>query len=304
MTTYGKSKLIKRQRIGARRVNRRVGGEKTAKTAARRRPSLLATKRVMKVVGVLALAVLTAVGVYHVGRLAVGGERLRVARVEIVGNERASRRELDAYIGIKLGQSLLELDLDVIALRLRHHPWVASASVRRRLPDQVVIEVREHLPAAIVSLGAVYLADAEGRLFKRLDSGDRVALPVITGLSREEVGQRTSESAARVREGIELTTIVASMARGSRLHEVHFDADLGWSVVLGPERGDGATARLYLGDQPGSRLPLALAAMARAREAGGVPAVVFADNKKSPERVQVRLRQPAGSQPTLVATAN
>jgi len=49
---------------------------------------------------------------------------------------------------------------------------VISASVSRRFPPGVEIEVAEHLPAARVQLGPAYLVDADGRVFKKVAEGD------------------------------------------------------------------------------------------------------------------------------------
>ena len=104
--------------------------------------------------------------------------RLQIEDIEVVGWERTSPSEVLAHADVHRGQPILEVDLDEAAVRVRRHPWVKSARVLRRLPDTLRIEVEEYLPAITVALQELYLADAEGNLFKRVSADDSLSLPV------------------------------------------------------------------------------------------------------------------------------
>jgi cell division protein FtsQ len=245
---------------------------------------------------------LAGTGSYYGWRAAVDSKRLRVRTVEVTCNTRVSADELRAFTGVVAGQTLLGVDLDETALRLLRHPWIEQARVRRRLPDQIVLEVVERTPAILVSLGDVYLADGQGRLFKRLAAGDGVELPVVTGISREQAETEPEATASRVREAIGLAQAYGAVAaRAGRLDELHLDPDLGWSILCSPGGDETLAYRMVLGAEPSSRLAAALAAVDKVRQSGEAPAVVFADGKKTPGRVQVRLR---GAQDTRTLIAN
>lgn len=282
--------------------NRRIGRRAPLGGAERAAFAGTITRVISWLLG-LAMAGGACFGVYQGVRAVVGSERLRVRQVAVAGNARVGASEVAAYTGVRAGDRMLALDLDAAALRLRRHPWVETAHVRRELPDRVVIDIVEHEPALIVSLGDVYLANAQGHLFKRLVAADRVDAPVLTGLTREAAAKRPDAAQALVREAVELARLYTQTAAG-RLEELHFDPDLGWSAVVTPKSNDVATVRMHLGADPASRLGTALAALARLRELGRRPAVIWADGKKSPGRVQVRLREDgsAGSN-SLIAKA-
>ena len=294
-----KSALLKRGR------NRRLGARPTAATHAAPRAMLGALK-----LGLTYLAALTAlsaagVGIWAAWQALARSDRLRVHAIEYVGNERAERRELEAYTGVALGDAILDLDLDEVALQLRRHPWLAQARVRRQLPDRVVVEVREHTPAILVALGEVYIASDEGVLFKRLATADGLELPVLTGLAREDAQKRPDELRTRILGAIELARAYEAAGGGAgRLDELHFDADLGWSVVVSPA-GDGQLAvRLHLGREPATRLAAATAAYARLRQLGLWPAELWADGQKHLDRVHARMRDGTPPQKaTLIAKA-
>ena len=53
-----------------------------------------------------------------------------------------------------------------------------------------MLDIVERMAACSVALGALYLSDADGDVFKRATPDEAAALPVVTGLAREDwVGQ-------------------------------------------------------------------------------------------------------------------
>lgn len=67
----------------------------------------------------------------------------------INGAVRTSRAEILEACAISPGGPILELDVHAARERLEALPWVRQASVRRRLPDTLVVDVQEHAPLAI-----------------------------------------------------------------------------------------------------------------------------------------------------------
>jgi cell division protein FtsQ len=235
-------------------------------------------------------------------------ERLALHHLELDGAVRADREELLTYTGLHVGDAMLDLDLDGIALQLRRHPWIESAQVRRELPDTIRITVKEHTPALLVAVGDVYVASDEGALFLRLSANDHLLFPVLTGLSRDDVAHHPDESRARVREAIALADAAAAELapfRG-RLDELHWDTDLGWSIVMSPSGDEQIAARLHLGKEPMRRLSLASTAYKRLTALGKHPHDIFADGQKHDRRIQARLYSAPELKgpPTFVAVAN
>jgi len=279
--------------LGRRRGKNRRTAAATAETLTQHAERAAGAVQKLAFFGLAVVAaVALAVGVAWLWKAATQASRLQIRAVLVSGNERASTRELESYAGIRIGSPIFDLDLDAMALQLRRHPWVESATVRRQLPDKIAIEVREHRPAIIVSLSdAVYLATAEGALFKRLAAGDSGDLPVVTGLSREDAVRQADETAVRVREAVTLAArYLAETPELGRLDELHFDADLGWSIVVSPKDDEARAMRLHLGREPGGRLAVAAQALKRARALGREAGDVWADNDKNPGRVHLRLR--------------
>ena len=211
---------------------------------------------------------------------------LRVRAIDVHGTHRATSAEIIAYTGVKLGQPILACDLDAMALNLRRHPWVRTASVRRRLPDRLVVEVAEHTPTMLVSLGDLYIADEDGQPFKIFSVADQLVLPVITGMEHDDATRRMPYVADRIRAGIGLAEAVQSRREiFGELEELHWDHDLGWSIVL----AGAPPLRIHLGQEPVDRLPRAARALQLVEDRHASAAVIWADGEKNQDRVQVQL---------------
>lgn len=79
----------------------------------------------------------------------VGEAGFEVRHVEVSGLEHMAR--LPVYTAALNGpsNSMLLVDLDEVRARLKLLPWIADASVARRLPDTLVIDVVERRPTAL-----------------------------------------------------------------------------------------------------------------------------------------------------------
>jgi len=167
-----------------------------------------------------------------------------VRHVELTGAREQQR--LAIYNAVLNGPSnaMLATDLDDVRTRLRALPWIADASVQRRLPDTLVIEVTERKPVALWQLNRRLAAiDISGRVLAR----DRLErwndLPIL-------IGPRAN---TRVREALEL---IAATPLGR---------DLFTATLVGGRRWDlrfKSGEVLALPDQP-SEARAALASFAR-----------------------------------------
>jgi cell division protein FtsQ len=168
-------------------------------------------------------------------------DRFGLEHVNVRGANRASDSELLKLTGLSLGQNLLQLDIAAIERAFASHPWVKSAKVSRRLPDTLDVVLVEHEAKGVVSLGELYLVNAEGQPFKRLTPQDELDLPLITGLDRDAFVENPELSKLRILSALALIP-VWSKADGA-LSEIR-TSDLGLTAVT----ADGREVRLGEGD--------------------------------------------------------
>jgi cell division protein FtsQ len=214
--------------------------------------------------------------------------RFGVAHVEVLG---AERRSVDAVVtesGIAIGTNVFDLDLDAARARLLKDPWIAEATLARRLPGTIVVQLHERKAAALVALGDTLLASADGEPFKRFEAGDPADLPLVTGLTPDAFAADPEGAKRTVRRAIDLAAEYdrGALARRSPLQEVHVDADGAFVIVVG--RGG---MQLALGGPPFRRkLDYAARVVAELDKRGAKADAIMLDNEARPERVVVRMR--------------
>lgn len=229
-------------------------------------------------------------------RLAIEGSLLRVGEIRFEGLARATAEELLELSPVAEGDHLLAVDPDAVASALRRHPWIASVEVRRRLPAAIEVSVVERRARALVDLGALYLLDERGQVFKRATPGDGLDLPVVTGIEREDWVERRAEVEPLLTGALALVDRWSErgLDRRAPISEIHLDANYGTTLWAGDE---GVEIRLGQGELPEklARLERVLAAV----DAEGQRAeVLHLDNRRRPDWVAVRVAHAKGSPET------
>ncbi|TFH27546.1 MAG: FtsQ-type POTRA domain-containing protein, partial [Myxococcales bacterium] len=195
--------------------------------------------------------------------------------------------EVRRAAGLQIGSNIFEVSSEDARNYLLRHPWIEDATVVRKLPGSIRIEIVERQPVALVALDKLYLVSHAGAVFKRLGVDDPVDLPVITGIASErfydDLDYRTaillrSMAVLQDYEG-------AGLAEREPVSEIHFEGVTGIELFVGH---DGMNIRLGNGQhrQKLRRLRQVLERLAREKTR---PSYVYLDNVRSPERVTVRL---------------
>jgi cell division protein FtsQ len=160
----------------------------------------------------------------------------RIETVQVSGNRTLSSADVLAAAGLRTGESLLGLDLAAARARLAAHPRVRDASLRRRLPGTVVVEVAERVPCVIVRADRDYLADAEGAILASAGTGALADLPVLTGIEAA-AGALTARGAADLTAGIELVAAIRLVGFPALAAVDHIDLSDPDDAVIVPVSG-------------------------------------------------------------------
>ncbi len=185
---------------------KRVRGQHARGPAKRKRPSRFL--RTLAVFSVLAAIVALWIGV----RTLVHLPMLRVHHLGVAGAQRVAQEQVLARAEPTRGQPLLLLDLDALRAELETIPGVQRASVLRRPPDLLLLEIVERRAIARTRLGKrTRLVDEDGVLFptgRGLD-GDG-SLPSLRGLA-------TGEGASELAQADQVALrALAALARATR----------------------------------------------------------------------------------------
>ncbi len=124
----------------------------------------------------------------------------RVNKVEIAGCTTVSKEKVLEASGIILHQtSLFTLSSRQIEARISSVPWVGRAIVKKNWPSNIIIEIEENAPVALLhspsaeGIELQYL-NASGIAFSSVDPGADLDFPIVTGLA-EVTDQQLKEKA-------------------------------------------------------------------------------------------------------------
>jgi len=92
----------------------------------------------------------------------ISDPRFKITDVSFSGHHSLQDKQLLDWLGPIQGENLFTYDLSGASERLAEHPWVLSASVQRKFPHEVQIELTERVPYARVKFEKVYLMDNFG----------------------------------------------------------------------------------------------------------------------------------------------
>ena len=146
----------------------------------------------------------------------------RGASNQVHGGDKVGGDEIVAIAGLRQGMNIWNVDAVAIENKIAKHPWVRRVLVRRDFPRRVVVDVEERTPKAIVGAGKLYYIDADGVVFKEVDSGENIKYPMLTGIRAEALMQGDPMVRNRIREAVRLVDLMAQ--RSHTLSEIHFEA--------------------------------------------------------------------------------
>jgi len=238
-----------------------VKSAQVRRAAARQRSALrLALDAALRTLAAAVLSALLSLGAWQGWRWAASSPDFALREIRFSGLVHAQESDLLAGSGLSLGENIFRADLARAARAMQGHPWVVSAQLQRSLPGTILASVAEHRPAALVRLGALYVLDDEGKLFKRAAPEDGLDLPLITGAGLSRDGGQAQQ--LRLLGALHL--LDAWQAAGfalKALSEVRLDEEGGFTLVA---RDQSAVQEIRLG---GSDLALGLKRLSQVRSA-------------------------------------
>jgi cell division protein FtsQ len=133
-------------------------------------------RRMLALVALIGLGVVLMLG----WRWLTAPERFPLQEVRVEGRpQKVGEAELSEAMGPYLNKGMLGLDLSGIRQAVEALPWVERAGVRRRWPNTLEIDIREHEPAA--RWGEAALLSARGEVFAPAPASFPAGLPQLSG---------------------------------------------------------------------------------------------------------------------------
>jgi cell division protein FtsQ len=191
-------------------------------TKQERRAALRAAVR--RVATVLVLGVLIVAALYLYEYLTTSAA-FSVAEVELQGVTRIDDADFRRLLADLEGHNLFLAPLDDLEKRLEMHPRIRRASMSRVVPDRIVCHVDERVPVALIYAERFLEVDDEGMVMEEDAFTPLLDLPIITGVSRDEVRPGGVTESRSVQSALEVLRAARSLGAEESISEVHVDSD-------------------------------------------------------------------------------
>ncbi len=190
-------------------------------------------RRSVPAVAIVGAVGLTIGGGYYGYQWMTHSPRFAITELNISGHSQVSNEDVAALLKLPANANIFRADMGTLEARLETSPWIVSAEVSRDLPTGLDVVIREEHAVAAVSLGALYLTNADGDLFKRANTanGEMDGLAVITGMTRASHLADPTKSQERLRAALEALKEFGENTERPRIGEVHLDEHHGTSLI-------------------------------------------------------------------------
>jgi cell division protein FtsQ len=154
---------------------------------------------------------------------AESGFALREVRVE--GRGETAVADILAAVKANRGDPILGIDIDAVRQRLEDLPWIVSASVERRFPDQLIVAVTEAEPMALWQRSQkLYLVSRDGAVIETANLGKYAKLLIIVGDDAPKRAQSLFDILAQ--EPDLRAHVTAAVLVGKRRWNIRMDSDV------------------------------------------------------------------------------
>ena len=252
------------------------------------RPPSRVASIVRAVLGVaLVISVSTSVA-WAARKHVTSSSRFGVKDIDVNGTRHLTNDDVAREAGLALGANIFTVDLEAARQKLLADPWISDATLGRRLPGTILVQVTEREAGALVALGETYLASRTGEIFKTIDARDPVDLPIITGMKPDLVAEDREGAARTIRRAIDLANEYEHGPLGGKaeLQEIHVVSGTSLTLIVGK-----SALALVLGEPPyRKKLEQATRVVAELEKRGAKAEAIMLDNEARPERVVVRMK--------------
>ena len=190
---------------------------------------------VLVIVALAVVSCILLIGYLYVSK----SDYFAVKEVIISGLNKTSREDVFRVAGLDRPVNIWLFDADQAAAAVSTMPWLDEVRVSKTMPGTVTIEIVEHRPKVLVSLGRLYYLNDKGSLFKELEPGENPDLVIVSGFSEDELLSHTSGVRKALAEVFNLVDVLAARQdefKLDQISEINYDAVRG--LTLFARRGE------------------------------------------------------------------
>jgi cell division protein FtsQ len=163
--------------------------------------------------------------VAHVTKFALTSQTFAIAHIGVSGNTNVTAQTVIRQSGLRERQNIFAADISDVAAAIGGLPRVGGVTVRRKLPDEIHIEIQERSPVALVLAKDLLLVDRGRKIIGRYDPTEQTNLPVITGRGVSSLSVGEVVEVAGFEQAIEIIDVMAELgiSESVRISEINID---------------------------------------------------------------------------------
>lgn len=143
-------------------------------------------KSFLFLVSAIGVGLLVGGGLFSLYKLMAVSEFFQLTDIRVQGSNRLDKQQIMALAGINYQSNILAINTGQIKKKIESHHWIQSAQIKRSIPSELRIYVKERVPVSLVNSGSgLYFLDKSGDVFAPANPPDDIDFPVITGLEKE-----------------------------------------------------------------------------------------------------------------------
>ncbi len=196
--------------------------------------------------GILILALIFSVFIY-----AYTSDKFNLGNITFYGCKELDSRKLETIVREKFSQNILHINLAELQTLLEQEIWAKQVEIRRVLPSDLLIFIRERTPSAILEVnGKLMIADRDGIILDKYDlKYGKLDVPVFKGILGKDTDNyrlNQPENTARIRQGLSMMAEIesGSASYGRSISEVDLSDRNNLKIMLVDN-----TAEVFIGDQ-------------------------------------------------------
>ena len=181
--------------------------------------------------GFMILALLMALR--HASYSSPGATLFGLRDIRFEGTEHLSWQKLKSFMLETYSGNILRIDLEQLKDLVESESWVRTATVRRQLPGQLIVRVRERVPVAVAAIDQdLYIVDEEGVVLDRYGSSHvQLDGPILKGL-----GNIARENPSASRENLEKMGIYSRLMSDLSSSEGDYTRSISEVLLADPDR--------------------------------------------------------------------
>lgn len=165
----------------------------------------------------------------------------QVARVEVSGMERVDQLKVYELVLAEKDRAMPLVDIEKVRADLLEYGWIKDATVSRRLPDTLAVEIIERKPTAVWQRdGKFSLIDGDGIVLQNVKAGEGGDLPQLTGQDANRQAVALSELLDKA------TSLKAQVVGASWIGNRRWDLRFKTGETLALPEGEKAAAEALL----------------------------------------------------------